>query len=110
MRKMSLFLLSTIIMTGCHNDANIEFVDDYYQPDMVWVADTTVQPSDASVMAIETGENRDLKLETQAHVIEMVGRPATKYKYYIWTGDKNTANTDPDIIVDQGDVMVRTQN
>lgn len=49
----------------------------------------------------------DLKLETAHHVVHVTAEPNTQYAYYVWTGDK-TYDEDPDIIVENGDAYVLT--
>lgn len=50
----------------------------------------------------------DLILETTNHVIEIAANPDSAYTYYVWSGDK-AAMDDPDMIVDQGQVMILTE-
>lgn len=50
----------------------------------------------------------DLTLETANHVIEITATPGTPYTYYVWTGNKTTADA-PDMIVDQGQVMILSE-
>ena len=49
----------------------------------------------------------DLKLETAHHVVHVTADPNTQYAYYVWTGDK-TYDDDPDIVVENGDAFILT--
>ncbi len=64
--------------------------------------------ADCEIIHYAMPNGNDLMLETAGHVIEITANPGTPYAYYVWAGDKTTAD-DPDMIVDQGAVMVLTQ-
>lgn len=61
--------------------------------------------ADCSIIRYATPNGNDLMLETANHVIQITANPGTPYTYYVWAGNKTT-NDDPDMIVDQGEVMV----
>lgn len=94
-------------MTGCHRPSDEIIVNDsYYEFEQttttpVYINEPTRLPQLSADMT------RDLVVETEHHIIQMVGNPGTQYKYYVWTGNTNT-DVDPDVIVDRGTVMVNT--
>lgn len=109
MKKLSLLLLIALTVAACHrgND-DIVVNDGFYEYDTT--QQVVVYPTQLAVPAatrIGANLDRDIVVETDKHVIQMVGNPGTQYKYYVWTGDQDT-NAEPDVIVDRGTVMVRT--
>lgn len=62
---------------------------------------------DCSGVAFSMPNGNDLKLETSHHVVHVTANPDTPYAYYVWTGDKSYSD-DPDIIVENGDAYVLT--
>ncbi len=62
---------------------------------------------DCSIIRYATPNGNDLMLETDRHVIQITANPGTPYTYYVWAGNKTTSD-DPDMVVDQGTVMVLT--
>lgn len=109
MKKLSLLLLLTLTVAACHRGNDDVVINDgfyeYETNEQVVVYPT--QPSVPAATRIGANLDRDIVVETDHHVIQMVGNPGTQYKYYVWTGDQNT-DSDPDVIVDRGTVMVRT--
>ena len=63
--------------------------------------------ADCSIIRYATPNGNDLMLETDKHVIQITANPGTPYTYYVWAGNKTTSD-DPDMVVDQGTVMVLT--
>lgn len=108
MKKASLFLLLAVVMAGCHQSSEQIVVDDsYYEYEQVYTQPIYINEP-TQLTHISADLNRDLVVETDNHIIQMVGNPGTKYKYYVWTGNQDINTADPDVIVDQGTVMVRT--
>lgn len=108
MKKASLFLLLAIVVAGCHTSSDQIVVDDSsYEYDQTVVETVTVNEP-TRLPCVSADLNRDLVVETPNHIIQMVGNPGTQYKYYVWTGNQDTSTADPDVIVDRGTVMVRT--
>jgi len=110
MKKASLFLLMAVVVAGCHKSSDEIVVDDsYYDYEFEQV---TTQPiyinTPTQSQRISADLKRDLVVETDHHVIQMVGNPGTNYKYYVWTGNQDMKTADPDVIVDRGTVMVRS--
>ncbi len=119
MNTKTLFLLAVACLTaGCsaNRDTPREYVeyadtveyvtDEYPVYDAALGAEADVQTGRVKYSVPRDG---DLTLETRHHVIQIQGQPDTNYSYYVWTGDK-TYNDDPDLIVDDGNVMVLQEN
>lgn len=58
-----------------------------------------------AVVRYASPNGNDLVLETDKHIIEIQAPTGTPYSYYVWAGDKTTAD-DPDLIVEDGQSMV----
>lgn len=110
MKKLNLLFLVALSVAGCHR-ASDEFVADsmYYETDTVVEYATPSRPTVPAATCIGANLERDLVVETDKHVIQMVGQPDTKYEYRVWIGDTDES-TDPDVIVNRGTVMVRTDD
>lgn len=107
MKKLFLFFLVAITVAACHRASDEIVVDNAY-----YESDTVVEYVDSNVpVAARVGANldRDLVVETDNHIIQMVGKPDTKYEYRVWIGNTDV-NADPDVIVNRGTVMVRTDD
>ena len=106
-----IFLLVLVgMLAGCQqNNAPTEYVE--YADDMMY--QTVVGPYDdaPSVSQIKYSVPRDgdLTLETRQHVIQIQGQPDAAYEYRVWAGDKSYAD-DPDLIVNDGNIMVLQEN
>lgn len=93
-------------MSACHRGA-----DEYVADNMYYESDTVVEYTAPVPVTTRIGANldRDLVVETDKHIIQMVGNPDKKYEYRVWIGDTDES-TDPDVIVNRGTVMVRTDD
>ena len=60
-----------------------------------------------SIIRYAMPNGNDLMLETANHVIQITANPGTPYTYYVWAGNKTTAD-DPDMIVEDGETMILT--
>ncbi len=95
------------LLAGCRSDNTpteyVEYTDDVqYDVAAVVPCDTA---SSASQVKYSVPRNGDLTLETRHHVIQIQGNPDTAYEYRVWAGGK-TYDDDPDLIVDDGNIMV----
>lgn len=107
MNKAYLFLLLVAVLAGCQKSSDEYIVDNsYYEYEQVYAQPIYINEP-TQLARVSADMERDLVVETDSHIIQMVGNPGTQYKYYVWTGNQNT-NSDPDVIVDRGTVMVRT--
>jgi len=94
------------LLTGCRSDnAPTEYVE--YADDMQYQTVVVPYEGTPSVSQVKYSVPRDgdLTLETRHHVIQIQGNPDTAYEYRVWAGNK-TYGDDPDLIVDDGNVMV----
>ena len=105
---ISLFVLCGVLAACQPTSAPTEYVEyaEYsdelqYQPAVMPYDDT---PS-ASEVKYSVPRDGDLVLETRHHIIQIQGAPNTAYEYRVWAGDKTYAH-DPDLIVDDGNIMV----
>lgn len=107
MKKVSSLLLLAFVVAGCHRGTDVVVCNDGFNTYDVANVEITVptQLNDAPATRIDADLERDVVVETEHHIIHMVGNPGTQYKYYVWTGDNNT-NSEPDVIVDRGTVTV----
>ncbi len=110
MKKASLFLLMAVVMAGCHKSSDEIVVDNSsYDYEFQQAAPQPIYiNAPQHTRRVSADLNRDIVIETDHHVIQMVGNPDKNYKYYVWTGGQDTNTTDPDVIVDRGTVMVRS--
>lgn len=97
------------VLAGCHStNPGTEYVEyDEYTDNVEFVpaampCDTTPAVSEIKYSVPRDG---DLTLETRHHIIQIQGEPNTAYEYRVWAGDKTYAH-DPDLIVDDGNIMV----
>ena len=82
-------------MTACQSATPV----DGYTDESVCVG------TDCAIIRYDMPNGNDLVLETAHHKIEIAAQPNVKYGYYVWTGDKKTTD-DPDMIVEDGNVMI----
>lgn len=98
-----------VALAGCHStEPSTEYAEYVeYADEMEWTP--VIQPYDVpptvSSVRYSVPRDGDLTLETRHHIIQIQGDPNTAYDYRVWAGDKTYAH-DPDLIVDDGDVMV----
>lgn len=98
MKKIILPLMGAmVILAGCQSSSN-EIVE---QPN---IADSCVG-TNCAVVRYSTPNGNDLVLETAKHIIEIQAPTNVPYSYYVWAGDKTTAD-DPDLVVEDGKSMV----
>ncbi len=110
MKKLNLLFLVAITMAACHRASDDFVVDNmYYESDTVVEYVQPVRPAVSAATRIGANLDRDLVVETNNHIIQMVGEPDKKYEYRVWIGDTDV-NADPDVIVNRGTVMVRTDD
>lgn len=109
MNKKYLFLLILAsVLVGCRSAETgteyVEYADDVeYQT--IMMPDTNSGNATVSEIKYSVPRDGDLTLETRHHVIQIQGDPNTAYEYRVWAGNKDY-NDDPDLIVDDGDIMV----
>lgn len=113
---LSLFILCCVL-AACQTQRapveHVEYADDFdveYQT-VVVPRGTDCANNNPSVSEIKYSVPRDgdLTLETRHHVIQIQGAPNTAYEYRVWAGAKGY-NNDPDLIVDDGNIMVLQTN
>lgn len=111
MKRNIIFLMVFAgIVAGCRsNNAPVEYVE--YADDTEYQAVVVPYDDAPSVSQIKYSVPRDgdLTLETRHHVIQIQGQPDTAYEYRVWAGNKTYAD-DPDLIVDDGNIMVLQEN
>lgn len=95
--KGYIFAILLLGLTGCMSGA----------PENEYVDAPVECAGDCSGVAFSMPNGNDLKLETAHHVVHVTAQPGTPYAYYVWTGDK-TYDDDPDIVVENGDAYVLT--
>lgn len=106
MKNLCLLLSLMFVMAACtRGDDNVVVNDEFYEYETE--QQVVMQPVSLPTTIVNANMDRDIVVETDRNIIQMVGNPGTQYKYYVWTGGQDT-NTDPDVIVDRGTVMVRT--
>lgn len=109
---ISLFVLSGILAACApHGGAPMEYVEyaDDVEYQTVVVPCATDDTASVSEIKYSVPRDGDLTLETRHHVIQIQGAPNTEYEYRVWAGDKNYTD-DPDLIVDDGNIMVLQTN
>ncbi len=98
MRQIILPLMGLmLVLAGCQSASN-EVVEQQN------IADACVG-ADCAVIRYASPNGNDLVLETDKHIIEIQAPAGTPYSYYVWAGDKTTADA-PDLIVEDGQSMV----
>ena len=118
MNKIFAFLLIALL-AGCQNTTNYEYIDGYYDgmdeydvcagaPDGACIYAAPNNASQYSNVKYTMTDDNGLVLETKNHVVHVAGQPNRKYVYYVWAGDKTTAD-DPDLIVEDGVAAVLVQ-
>lgn len=97
--KQIIFALSGIVLAlaGCQSTPSEEYTDEFETAECVG--------EECSVIKYATPNGNDLVLETDHHVIQVSAQTDIPYKYYVWAGDKTTAD-DPDMIVQDGQTMI----
>lgn len=101
-----LLFVGVCMLCGCQpRTAPTEYVE--YADDIEYQTVVMPQPDvqSASVVKYSVPRDSDLTLETRHHIIQIEGNAATPYEYRVWAGDKTYAD-DPDLIVDDGNIMV----
>lgn len=100
--KQIIFALSGIVLAlaGCQSTSSEEYTDEFETAECVG--------EECSVIKYATPNGNDLVLETDRHIIEIAAQPGTQYSYYVWAGDKDMSD-DPDMIVQDGNAMILTQ-
>ena len=94
MKRLILFLL-VASLAACQSATP---VDEY-------VDESVCVGTDCAIIRYDMPNGNDLVLETAHHKIEIAAQPNIKYGYYVWAGDKETTD-DPDMIVEDGNVMI----
>lgn len=109
-RNIVFLLIITCAIAGCRSNNSsteyVEYADGAQYPVMVAPYEGAASVSQIKYSVPETG---DLTLETRHHVIQIQGQPDTAYEYRVWAGGKNYAD-DPDLIVEDGNIMVLQEN
>lgn len=97
--KVKLFALMGIVLVlaACQSAPSNEYSNSISAPECVG--------ANCAVVHYATPNGNDLLLETDRHVIHVVAETNVPYKYYVWAGEKTTAD-DPDMIVQDGEAMV----
>lgn len=86
-------------LAGCQTTSEPVFVEQEVASECIG--------ADCSIIRYAMPNGNDLMLETANHVIQITANPGTPYNYYVWAGNKTTAD-DPDMIIDQGNAMILT--
>lgn len=101
--KGKIFLPLLVMMFGlaaCQTASNNEVVESEIVSECVG--------ANCAIVRYSAPNGNDLVLETDRHIIEIAAQPGTQYSYYVWAGDKDMSD-DPDMIVQDGNAMVLTQ-
>jgi len=115
MKLNNIFLSFLLIgLAACHSDnaarpEYVEYADTIEYTDVAYPQITDCSDNRAGTVKYSIPRDGDLTLETRHHVIQIQGRPEQQYSYYVWTGDKSYSD-DPDMIVEDGNVMVLQEN
>jgi ABC-type uncharacterized transport system auxiliary subunit len=100
--KQIIFALSGIalVLAGCQSTPT-EVYEEYPEPEYV----SECAGSDCAIVRYASPNGNDLVLETDHHVIQVSAQTNVPYKYYVWAGNKTTAD-DPDMIIQDGQTMI----
>ena len=98
--KAIMFALSGIVLVlaACQTTPHEEYVPEE-------TATTECVGTNCAVVRYATPNGNDLVLETDHHIIQVSAQTDVPYKYYVWAGDKTTAD-DPDMVVQDGQVAI----
>lgn len=105
MKSVKYLFLIVIGLAACQND-NTVVVDSEYDTNPGYYDDAPCRAGENGCHAVRYSmpNGNDLVLETDRQVINITAQPGTKYKYYVWTGDKATAEV-PDLVIENGRVV-----
>lgn len=83
-------IMGAMLLAGCQTTSERIVVE---QDDSAHCVDEQCR-----IIKHATSNGNDLMLETAQHVIQITAQPGTPYAYYVWAGDKTTAD-EPDMII-----------
>ena len=97
--KQTIIALSGIVLAlaGCQSTQNQEYTESSIIPECAG--------ANCAVVHYASPNGNDLVLETDHHIIQVSAQTDVPYKYYVWAGDKTTAD-EPDMIVQDGQTMI----
>ena len=87
-----------MMLAGCQSSSDEVIIE---QPNSI----TDCVGANCAVVRYSAPNGNDLVLETNKHIIEIQAQSGTPYSYYVWAGNKTTAD-DPDLILEDGTAMV----
>lgn len=108
MKKMILPMMGAMLfLAGCQS-ASEEFYVDEYETVEEAVDFNGCVGANCSIIRYESPNGNDLVLETERHIIQIQAPADVKYSYRVWAGGKGV-DADPDLIVEDGQAMVVTE-